>query len=72
MRSTYHEAVENLDMKNINTTTKGYAVPPRIYEITDTNLMLKSLLLDKVKANITIDDVRLGSNLTINENKKVY
>ena len=35
--------------------TTGNTLPPSIYEISDRNLMLKSLLLNEVKVNITID-----------------
>ena len=36
-----------------------YTLPPSFYEIGDFNLMLKSLLPDDVKVDITIDDIRL-------------
>ena len=38
-----------------------------IYEFSDINLLLKSLLPNKVKVEITIDDIRLKSNLTTSE-----
>ena len=38
-----------------------------MYEIFDIKLMLKSLLPDDVKVNITINDIRLRSNLTTNK-----
>ena len=38
-----------------------------IYEVSDIILTLKSLLPNKVKVEITIDDIRLKSNLTTNE-----
>ena len=41
-----------------------------MYEISDINLMLKSLLPKEVKVNITIDDIRLKSNSTTNETIK--
>ena len=41
-----------------------------MYEIIDFNFMLKSLLPKEVKVNITIDDIRLKSNLTTNKTIK--
>ena len=41
-----------------------------MYEIVFISLMLKSLLLNEVKKNIKIDDVRFKSNLTTNKSKK--
>ena len=35
-----------------------------MYEVIDINIMLKSLLPNKVKVIFTIDEVRLKSNLT--------
>ena len=48
-------------MKYINASTIGYTLEPGIYEIGDSNLMIKSLLPTEVKVNNTIDDVRLRS-----------
>ena len=61
-----------MDVKYIAGSTIGYTLPrntkegytPRRYEITDFNLMIKSLLPNKVKVKIEIDDTRLSSNLT--------
>ena len=64
LQFTYDEIVDILDVKNIAGSTKGYTLPPGIYEINDINLMLKSLLPEEVKVAITIDDIRLKSNLT--------
>ena len=64
---TYNEIINILDLKYTPTTTKGYTLPPGIYEIIDNNFMLKSLFPKQVKVDITIDDVRLKSNLTINK-----
>ena len=77
MQLTYDEIVDILDMKYIAGSTNGYTLagstngytlPHGIYEITDNNLMLEILLPNEVKVNITIDDIRLRSNL--NTNKK--
>ena len=40
---------------------------PGIYEVVDLNNTLKHILPDNVKINITIDDIRLKSNLKINQ-----
>ena len=62
--STYSEIEIIFDVIYIPTTSTGYTIPLGLYEIFDINLMLKSLLPDEVKINITIDDIRLGANLT--------
>ena len=55
MELTYDEIVDVLDVKYIAGSTNGYTLVPGIYEVSDINLMLKSLLPNK-KINITIDD----------------
>ena len=60
---TYDEFIDILDVKSVPTTTIKYTLPPAIYEISDINFMLKSLLPIEVKVNITIDDTRLKSNI---------
>ena len=40
---------------------------PGIYEVVDLNNTLKYILPNNVKVNITIDDIRLKSNLKINQ-----
>ena len=67
LQLTYHEIVDILDIKHIPRSTKGYTLVPGIYEVTDINMMLKSLLPKEVKVIITIDDIRLKSNLTTNK-----
>ena len=67
MELTYHEVAEILDTKYIDAKSTGYTFPPGSYEVFDINLMLKSSLPDEVKVNITIDDIRLRSNLTTNK-----
>ena len=59
-----------LDVKYIPRSTKGYTLVPGIYEVTDIDMMLKSLLPKEVKVNITIDDIRLKSNLTRNKTSR--
>ena len=67
MEFTYDEIIDILDVKYIAGLTKGYTLVPGIYEVTDIIMMLKSLLPEDVKVNITIDIVGLKSNLTTNE-----
>ena len=64
---TYSEILNILDMKYIDASSTGYTLPPGIHELTDIDLVLKSLPPDNVKLNITIDDIRLRPNLTRNK-----
>ena len=61
---TYDEIVNILDVHYKAGSTNGYTILAGIYEMTDFNFMLQFLLPNKVKANITNDVNRLGSNLT--------
>ena len=67
MRLSYDEILNILDMKYIPTKRTGYSLNPGIYEVVDLNNTLKYILPDNVKVNITIDDIRLKSNLKINQ-----
>ena len=67
MQLTYDEFIDILDLKYISTKRIGYSLNPGIYEIVDLNNTLKHILSDNVKVNITIDDIRLKSNLKINQ-----
>ena len=67
MELTYDEIVDTMDVKSNAGSTMGYTLPPGINIITDLSLMLKSLLPNEEKLKITIDDVRLISNLTTNK-----
>ena len=62
----YSETTDILDTKHTPAKTMGYAIKG-IYEISDRSMMLKSLLPNEVKMNITVDDIRLRSNLTTNK-----
>ena len=64
MESTYDEIVDILNVKYISGTTIGYVLPRGKYEISGLNSMINSLLRDEVKVNLTIDDIRLRTNLT--------
>ena len=67
MRLSYDEIMDILDLKYIPTKRTGYSLNPGIYEVVDLNNTLKYILPDNVKINITIDDIRLKSNLKINQ-----
>ena len=62
MELTYDGILDFLDVKYIAGSTTGYTMPPRLSEITDSIFMLKSLLLNKVKVKVTIDDIRPKTN----------
>ena len=67
MRLNYDEIMDILDLKYIPTKRTGYSLNPGIYEIVDINNTLKHILPDNVKVNITIDDIRLKSNIKNNQ-----
>ena len=67
MRLSYDEIVDILDLKYIPTKRTGYSLNPGIYEVIDLNNTLKHILPKNVKVNITIDDIRLKTNLKINQ-----
>ena len=67
---TNDEIIDILNLNYFPRTTIGYTLPPRIDEIFDNNLILKSSRPKDVKLNITIDDIRLKSNLTTNKTIK--
>ena len=66
-RLTYDEIIDVLDLKYIPTKRTGYTLNPGIYEVVDLNNTLKYILPGNVKISITIDDIRLKSNLEINQ-----
>ena len=65
MRLSYVEIMDILDLKYIPTKRTRYSLDPGIYEVIDLNNTLKHILPDNVKINITIDDIRIKSNLKI-------
>ena len=67
MRLSYDEIMNILDLKYVPTKRTGYSLNPGIYEVIDLNNTLKHILPDNVKVDITIDDIRLKSNLKINQ-----
>ena len=67
MRLSYDEIMDILDLKYIPTKRTGYSLNPGIYEVSDLNNTLKYMLPDNVKVSVTIDDIRLKSNLKTNQ-----
>ena len=67
MRLSYDEIMDILDLKYIPTKRTGYSLNPGKYEVVDLNNSLKHILHDNVKINFTIDDIRLKSNLKIDQ-----
>ena len=67
MQLTYNEIIDILDFKYIPTKRTGYSLNPGIYDIDDLNDTLKYILPDKIKVSVTIDDIRLKSNLKTNQ-----
>ena len=66
MQLTFDEIIDILDLIYIPTKRIGYSLNPGIYEVVDLNNSVKYILPDNVKVNITIDDIRLKSNLKNN------
>ena len=64
---TYDEIIDILDLKYIPTKRKGYSLNLGIYEVIDLNNTLKYILPENVKVTVTIDKIRLKSNLKINQ-----
>ena len=67
MQLTYNEIIDIIDLEYIPTKRSGYSLNPGIYEVVDLNNTLKYILPDNVKTSITIDDIKLKSNLKINQ-----
>ena len=64
---TYDEIVVIFYVKYIAGSNIGYILPPGLKEIIDIILTLKTFLPRDVKIKITIDNIRLKSNLTTNK-----
>ena len=63
---TYSEITEILDTKYISASSIGKNFCPGIYEVSDLNLMLKSLLSNFVEVSVTNIDIRLFLSFTTN------
>ena len=72
MRLSYDENTEILDLNYFPTKRTGYSLNPGIYELVDLNNTLKHILTDNVKVSVTIDDIRLKSNLKTNQTLHFY
>ena len=55
------------DRKIFPSERTGYTLPPGVYGINDINKTLAYFLPDFVKVSISIDDIRLRSNLKTNQ-----
>ena len=66
---TSDEIIEFLDLKNFPTKRTGDSFNPCIFEVIDLNKTLKYISSDIVKIRITIDDIRLKLDLSINQTK---
>ena len=67
LQLTYDEIVDTLDVIYRAASIKEFTLVPGIYEVTDINMLLKSLLPEEVKVINTMDNIRLNSNLTTNK-----
>ena len=56
MRLTYTEFKKIIDLNYFPTSLIGYAFSPGIYEFGNIDLMIRSLLPNELKVNVTIDD----------------
>ena len=61
MGVTNDKIVEILDINHIAVSTKRYSLPPSIYEISDLNLKLTSLVSNELRVDIPVDGTRLKS-----------
>ena len=67
MQLTYKEVMDVLNIKHFPLERTNYTLPLGKYELSDINLMLKFLLPDELSVYVTFDDIRLRSNLNINQ-----
>ena len=67
LQLTYDEITDTLNLTYIPAKRTGYSLNPGIYEVVDLNNTLKYILPDNVKLSVTTDDVRLETNLKINQ-----
>ena len=67
MELAYGEITDVLDIKHFPSESRAYTLPPGIYEVSDFIRTLEYLLPDFVKVNVTIDDIRLESDLIFNQ-----
>ena len=67
---TRNEIIDILDLRYIPLSRTGYSLPLGINESKDIDFMSQFWLPNDVEVKISIDDVRLGSSLSINRTTK--
>ena len=67
MQLTYNEIINILDLKYISTKRIGYSIEPNIYNVIDLNKILKNILPNNIKIDITIDERKYKTDLKINQ-----
>ena len=67
MRLSHDEILDILDLKYIPTKRTGFSLNPGINEVIDLNNTLNYILPDNVRVSVTIDDIKLKSNLKTNQ-----
>ena len=65
MRLSFDEIKDILDLKDTPTKRIEYSLNLSVFEVVDINNTLKYILPVNVKVSVTIDDVRLKSNIKI-------
>ena len=71
MQLTNDEIIDILDLKYIPSKRSGHQLNPSVYEVINLNKTLRSLLPDTVEVNITIDVIRIKSDLNINQTLRI-
>ena len=72
MEITNDEVVNRMDIKDTAGSTIGFSLPPRFYlEVVKFSFLLKSLIPNDVKVKVTIEGIRLRSNLTTEKHNEI-
>ena len=66
------ENIDISDPKYIPSRRTSYTLPIGVYELSDINLILKSLLPKDVKIGITFDNIRIKSSLKNNQTLLIF
>ena len=66
----YNETVDIMDVKNFAASSTAYTLPAGLFEISDLNMILQSLLPDDMKVDNTTDNITPRSNLIANKTMK--
>ena len=67
MQLTYDEIINILDLKYIPTKRMGYSIEPNIYNVVNLNKILKNILPNNIKINVSIDERKNKTDLKINQ-----